>query len=95
VYPLLLSFPFKDSSPWMALDDGMWSSDVLEVSQLTSREVVVFGESWPTYLLTSLAPFSLCWVLDEEQQRGGVATRDGERCNGHGRIDKYVVRWWH
>jgi hypothetical protein len=30
-YPPLLPFPFKDSSPWMASDDGTWSPDALEV----------------------------------------------------------------
>jgi hypothetical protein len=42
--PPLPSFPSKDSSPWMALDDGTWSSDVREVCPLAPREVVIFGE---------------------------------------------------
>jgi hypothetical protein len=46
----------------MALDDGTWSPDTLEVSLLASREVelprevVVSNTSWVLYLLPSLVP---------------------------------------
>jgi hypothetical protein len=55
----LLSFSFKDSSPVTTLDDGTWSPDMLEVSLLASREVVVSGESWLVCLVSSLVSIPL------------------------------------
>jgi hypothetical protein len=65
-HPPLSPFPFKDSSPWMASDDGTWSPDALEVFPSALREVIVFGEFCFVYVLPPLVPIPLGWCRYEE-----------------------------
>jgi hypothetical protein len=67
---------------------------MLEVSPLTSRDVIVSGEAWLVYLLPYLVPIPLVRPQMEGKQRGGVATRGGAWCKGHEGVGKQVFRRW-
>ena len=61
--------PLKDSYPWVALDGGMWSPDVLSVSSSVSREVFVFDGFWVVHPSLPLVPISLASQMESRSGR--------------------------